>query len=98
MTACPLLPVGAGGLARETLAACRATNAAHNAPVWNVLGMLDDNPERHGDIVDGSILPAFTAPQRISGHVVFMPHCTVTHDDRSPTTSRSPHGLPSRVA
>lgn len=53
MTARPLLLVGAGGLARETLAACRATNAAHNAPVWNVLGMLDDNPAHHGDIVDG---------------------------------------------
>lgn len=53
MTARPLLLVGAGGLARETLAACRATNAAHDAPVWDVLGMLDDNPERHGDVIDG---------------------------------------------
>lgn len=53
MTSRPLLLIGAGGLARETLAVCRAINAAHDAPVWNVLGMLDDNPARHGDIVDG---------------------------------------------
>lgn len=47
MTPRPLLLIGAGGLARETLAACRATGE------WDVLGMLDDNPERHGEIVDG---------------------------------------------
>lgn len=47
MTARPLLLVGAGGLARETLAACRTIGT------WDVLGMLDDNPQRHGELVDG---------------------------------------------
>jgi sugar O-acyltransferase (sialic acid O-acetyltransferase NeuD family) len=44
----PLLLVGAGGLARETLAAARAL-----PEVFTPLGMLDDNPRRHGDTVDG---------------------------------------------
>jgi sugar O-acyltransferase (sialic acid O-acetyltransferase NeuD family) len=46
-----LLLVGAGGLARETLAAARAANSV--APVWRPLGMLDDDPARHGSEVDG---------------------------------------------
>ncbi|ANZ36981.1 acetyltransferase [Lentzea guizhouensis] len=77
MTARPLLLVGAGGLARETLAACRATNAAHNAPVWNVLGMLDDNPERHGEIVDGVPVlgPAEAVHEHQSAQVVL---CTAS--------------------
>jgi sugar O-acyltransferase (sialic acid O-acetyltransferase NeuD family) len=47
----PLLLVGAGGLARETLAAVRADRSA--APAWRPLGMLDDDPARHGSEVDG---------------------------------------------
>ncbi|MGW5050971.1 acetyltransferase [Actinokineospora sp. NPDC004072] len=42
----PLLLVGAGGLAREVLAAARACR-------WPVVGMLDDDPDRHGTTVDG---------------------------------------------
>ena len=42
----PLLLVGAGGLAREVLAAARAADRL-------VLGMLDDDPARHGVSVDG---------------------------------------------
>ncbi len=45
----PLLLVGAGGLARETLAAVRS----HHRPQWRPLGFLDDNPARHGDTMDG---------------------------------------------
>ncbi|MFC5285848.1 NeuD/PglB/VioB family sugar acetyltransferase [Actinokineospora guangxiensis] len=41
-----LLLVGAGGLAREALAAARAAGAP-------VLGFLDDDPARHGEVVDG---------------------------------------------
>ncbi|CAM3333220.1 acetyltransferase [Kibdelosporangium persicum] len=42
----PLIIVGAGGLARETLAAARDS--------WKVLGFVDDNPALHGSEVDGS--------------------------------------------
>lgn len=42
----PLILVGAGGLARETLAAARDS--------WKVLGFVDDNPALHGQEVDGS--------------------------------------------
>ncbi|HVK20400.1 MAG TPA: NeuD/PglB/VioB family sugar acetyltransferase [Actinokineospora sp.] len=44
----PLLFVGAGGLAREALAAARAL-----PDVWRPIGMLDDAPECHGSEVDG---------------------------------------------
>jgi sugar O-acyltransferase (sialic acid O-acetyltransferase NeuD family) len=43
----PLLFVGAGGLAREALAAVRAGGE------WEPVGMLDDDPARHGSDVDG---------------------------------------------
>jgi sugar O-acyltransferase (sialic acid O-acetyltransferase NeuD family) len=48
MTARPLLLLGAGGLARETLVAVRA-----QPDLWRPIGVLDDNPVRHGDDVDG---------------------------------------------
>jgi sugar O-acyltransferase (sialic acid O-acetyltransferase NeuD family) len=51
MTPKPLLLAGAGGLARETLAAVRTVNAV--APLWCPVGMLDDDPARHGSDVDG---------------------------------------------
>lgn len=44
----PLLLIGAGGLAREVLAATRARPTD-----WVVIGMLDDDPARHGALVDG---------------------------------------------
>jgi sugar O-acyltransferase (sialic acid O-acetyltransferase NeuD family) len=40
-----LILVGAGGLARETLAAARDS--------WKVLGFVDDNPALHGSQLDG---------------------------------------------
>ncbi|MFI6024150.1 acetyltransferase [Amycolatopsis magusensis] len=43
----PLLLVGAGGLARETLAAVRAGTG------WEPVGALDDNPATHGTRIDG---------------------------------------------
>ncbi|MEN3362124.1 MAG: hypothetical protein V7637_6106 [Mycobacteriales bacterium] len=45
----PMLLVGAGGLARETLAAIRSGGA----PAYRPLGILDDDPARHGSEVDG---------------------------------------------
>ncbi len=51
MTARPLFIIGAGGFGRETLEAVRALNAL--ASTWAVLGFLDDDPARHGQVVDG---------------------------------------------
>jgi sugar O-acyltransferase (sialic acid O-acetyltransferase NeuD family) len=44
----PLILLGAGGLAREVLAAARAL-----PELWEPIGALDDNPGRHGEVVDG---------------------------------------------
>jgi sugar O-acyltransferase (sialic acid O-acetyltransferase NeuD family) len=50
----PLVIVGAGGLGRETIALVRAINATRPAsPAWDLLGLLDDGPDRAGDLVDG---------------------------------------------
>ena len=48
MTARPLLLVGAGGLARETLAAARLL-----PDTFDPLGFLDDDRAKHGSVVDG---------------------------------------------
>lgn len=48
MTPRPLILVGAGGLAREVLAAARTAPEA-----WAVLGALDDNPDNLGGDLDG---------------------------------------------
>jgi sugar O-acyltransferase (sialic acid O-acetyltransferase NeuD family) len=44
----PLLLLGAGGLAREALAAVRML-----PDVWRPIGALDDNPAAHGSKIDG---------------------------------------------
>ncbi len=44
----PLLLIGAGGLAREVLAAARAL-----PELFTPIGFLDDDPARHGSQVDG---------------------------------------------
>lgn len=48
MTPRPLLLLGAGGLAREALAAARAM-----PEVWKPIGALDDDRTRHGREIDG---------------------------------------------
>jgi sugar O-acyltransferase (sialic acid O-acetyltransferase NeuD family) len=48
----PLLLVGAGGLARETLELVRAINRL--TPTWPVVGLLDDDPSLHGRRVHGA--------------------------------------------
>jgi len=51
VTPAPLLLVGAGGFARETLELVRAIN--ERSAAWEVLGFLDDDPARHGTKVGG---------------------------------------------
>lgn len=46
-----LLIVGAGGFARETAAAVAAINGVR--PTWSLLGFLDDDPLRHGELIGG---------------------------------------------
>jgi sugar O-acyltransferase (sialic acid O-acetyltransferase NeuD family) len=58
----PLLLVGAGGLARETLAAARS----HDHPQWTPLGFLDDNPATHGTVLDG--MPVLGALDAVHEH------------------------------
>lgn len=59
--AAPLLLVGAGGLARETVEVVNAINATNEGrPTWDLLGFLDDDPalwgeERVGTTVLGPI-------------------------------------------
>jgi sugar O-acyltransferase (sialic acid O-acetyltransferase NeuD family) len=47
----PLLLVGGGGFARETVELVRAVNA--QAPAWRILGLLDDDPGLHGTRIHG---------------------------------------------
>jgi sugar O-acyltransferase (sialic acid O-acetyltransferase NeuD family) len=47
----PLLLVGAGGFARETLELVRACN--RSAPTWDILGLLDDDPRLRGSEIKG---------------------------------------------
>ncbi|MCW2881881.1 MAG: acetyltransferase [Sphaerisporangium sp.] len=47
----PLLIVGAGGFARETAQLVHAIN--DDSPTWELLGHLDDDPAKHGTVVDG---------------------------------------------
>jgi sugar O-acyltransferase (sialic acid O-acetyltransferase NeuD family) len=47
-----LVLVGAGGFGRETAQAVHALNA--NGAAWRLLGFLDDDPARHGQVIDGT--------------------------------------------
>ncbi|GII80754.1 transferase [Sphaerisporangium rufum] len=66
----PLLIVGAGGFARETAQAVHAVNDA--GPAWELLGHLDDDPARHGTVVDGVPVlgPAALAAARTDARLV----------------------------
>jgi sugar O-acyltransferase (sialic acid O-acetyltransferase NeuD family) len=59
-----LLLIGAGGFARETAEAVRAVNAVR--PTWELLGFLDDDPDRHGTLVDG--LPVLAGIDAVHDH------------------------------
>jgi sugar O-acyltransferase (sialic acid O-acetyltransferase NeuD family) len=49
-----LILIGAGGFARETTQAVHALNASGTA--WRLLGYLDDDPARHGLVIDGTVV------------------------------------------
>lgn len=51
MPSSPLLLIGAGGFARETVELVRAIN--EEAPTWELVGLLDDTPELHGEEILG---------------------------------------------
>jgi len=46
-----LVVIGSGGFGRETVEAVRALNAA--GACWRLAGYLDDDPARHGTVIDG---------------------------------------------
>jgi len=46
-----LVVIGSGGFGRETVEAVRALNAA--GARWRLAGYLDDDPARHGTVIDG---------------------------------------------
>lgn len=48
----PLIIVGSGGFARETLSAVHAINSVQ--PTWDVLGFVDDDASKHGTTVSGA--------------------------------------------
>jgi sugar O-acyltransferase (sialic acid O-acetyltransferase NeuD family) len=51
----PLVVVGAGGFARETLQLLQAHPACGPGGArYAILGLLDDDPQRHGTVVDGT--------------------------------------------
>jgi sugar O-acyltransferase (sialic acid O-acetyltransferase NeuD family) len=49
-----LVLVGAGGFGRETAQAVHAMNGIGAA--WRLLGYLDDDPTRHGQVIDGTVV------------------------------------------
>jgi sugar O-acyltransferase (sialic acid O-acetyltransferase NeuD family) len=73
----PLLLLGAGGLAREVLAAVRALGDE-----WNVLGALDDDPAKHGLDLDG--VPVLGPTSLVHDHAdAFAVACVVSPRNRS---------------
>lgn len=49
-----LVIVGAGGFGRETAQAVYALNGSGAG--WRLLGYLDDDPARHGEMIDGTVV------------------------------------------
>jgi len=49
-----LVIIGAGGFGRETAQAVHAINERGGS--WRLLGFLDDDPARHGSLVDGTMV------------------------------------------
>jgi sugar O-acyltransferase (sialic acid O-acetyltransferase NeuD family) len=73
----PLLLVGAGGFARETLELVRAVNAV--APAWRVVGLLDDDPRLVGAEVHG--VPVLGASSAVHDHPEALVVATVASPD-----------------
>jgi sugar O-acyltransferase (sialic acid O-acetyltransferase NeuD family) len=78
MTPSPLLLIGAGGFARETIELVRAID--REAPSWELIGLLDDDPElRDTQIHDVPILgPCSAAAEHPEALVVA---CVASPDD-----------------
>ncbi len=49
-----LVLIGSGGFARETAQAVHALN--RSGAEWRLLGYLDDDPSRHGLVIDGTVV------------------------------------------
>lgn len=71
MTTRPLVLVGAGGFARETAELVAAIN--DRAHTWDLLGYLDDDVTKHGQIVDG--LPVLGSVDWLLDHDVAATVC-----------------------
>lgn len=75
MTPRPLLLVGAGGLAREVLAAVRLL-----PDVWNPVGALDDTAALHGTLIDG--VPVLGGLSQLADHPDAAVVCCVANARR----------------
>lgn len=74
----PLLLVGAGGFARETLELVAAVNRL--APRWRVRGLLDDDPRLHGDEIHG--VPVMGPSEAVHDHPdALVVACVASPDD-----------------
>jgi sugar O-acyltransferase (sialic acid O-acetyltransferase NeuD family) len=74
----PLVIVGAGGFARETVEAVRAINAI--APTWELLGFVDDNADLRGREIQGlPVLGPVSMVQDLDGASVVV--CTGRPDN-----------------
>ena len=74
----PLVIVGAGGFARETVEAIRAVNAV--APRWELLGFVDDDPDLEGVEIQGiPVLGPVAMVQELDGSSVVV--CTGRPDN-----------------
>ena len=85
-----LLVVGAGGFARETIEAVHAIN--EQAPTWRLLGLLDDDPSRHGLRFAG--VPVIGIPELVHDH----PDAAVVICTGRPDDYASRYRLASRLA
>ena len=74
----PLLLLGTGGFARETLELVRAVN--RDEPTWDVVGMLDDDPRTHGRSIHGvEVVGPCAAVRDHPG--AFVTACVASPDD-----------------
>jgi sugar O-acyltransferase (sialic acid O-acetyltransferase NeuD family) len=78
MSSSPLLLIGAGGFARETLELVRAIN--RESPDWDLIGLLDDDPAMHGRAINGVpvIGPCSMAAERTDA---FVAACVASPED-----------------
>jgi sugar O-acyltransferase (sialic acid O-acetyltransferase NeuD family) len=73
-----LVVVGAGGFGRETVEAVRALNSA--GACWRLAGYLDDEPARHGTVIDG--VPVLGSTEQLGNMAdVSVVVCTGRPDD-----------------